>query len=421
MTTKNVKVHSTHRPVSSQFALIAGAHQAMKQAMKQALTALVAWLSRRSAGMAVLAIIITVLLVSVLMATRPDASSAAAQIKERVWPVEVIAARRQSIQPVLSVFGQVVPGRYSEMRALVPGLILDIGPAFREGAFIRKGGLLVRIDPFEYETTLSQREALLEEARTSLALLRLKHQRTESLYQKGTLSKQALDEAFLSMKQQQSVVAQAEIGVQRAQRSVAETRLLAPFDGVLNDVNANLGKEININDRVADLIDISNLEVKFSLSNAQFGRLLGKDEKIIGRPVKVYWQVGGQTLAFKARVERTDARISINAGGIGTYAVIQDSDPGKFLRPGAFVRVEISDQQYDDVVRAPDSVLYGDNIVYVVNADQRLEQRRITVVGHDGSHILFRSADGPPVKDGDRLVVTQLREAGVGAKVDVRS
>lgn len=65
---------------------------------------------------------------------------------------------------------------------------------------------------------------------------------------------------------------------------------------------------------------------------------------------------------------------------------------------------------------APESALYGESMLYVI-ADSRLAERRIEVLGHDGNDIIFRSAGEPALADGDRVVTTQLREAGVGVKV----
>ncbi len=86
------------------------------------------------------------------------------------------------------------------------------------------------------------------------------------------------------------------------------------------------------------------------------------------------------------------------------------------LRPGAFVAVRVPDREYADVFVAPESALYGDDMLYVI-VDSRLADRRIELLGHDGDQIIFRSAGEPALADGDRVVTTPLREAGVGVKV----
>jgi len=80
--------------------------------------------------------------------------------------------------------------------------------------------------------------------------------------------------------------------------------------------------------------------------------------------------------------------------------------------------VAFADKSYKDVLTAPDSALYGLDTVYVVQ-DGRLEERRIRIQGYSGTNMLFSSADDPGIKDGDLIVTTQVREAGVGAKVEI--
>ena len=70
------------------------------------------------------------------------------------------------------------------------------------------------------------------------------------------------------------------------------------------------------------------------------------------------------------------------------------------------------------MARAPESAVYGEDVIYVIK-DGRMAERRIQIQGYDGENLLFTSAGDPPVVDGDLIVTTQLREGGSGAKVEV--
>ena len=129
----------------------------------------------------------------------------------------------------------------------------------------------------------------------------------------------------------------------------------------------------------------------------------------------VTWKVGERDLSYQAKIARVGAEIVSTTGGVDVYAVLEDSLRPD-LRPGAFVSVRVPDREYADVFVAPESSLYGENMLYVI-ADSRLAERRIELLGHDGDHIIFRSAGEPVLADGDRVVTTPLREAGVGVKV----
>jgi RND family efflux transporter MFP subunit len=364
----------------------------------------------------VLIIVLAAGIVALLMATRPKLQPVVNE--ERVWPVEVVRVQRGDVQPMLELFGEVVSGRRSELRALVPGAIVAVGPNFREGAKVAKGELLVQIDPFEYENDVAEQRALLAEAEMRMRTVERDLKRIRELYDENNVSEQNLDDALLAVEQQAATLEQRRIGLARAERALKESRLTAPYAGVVNGVSADLGKQLSVNDKVAEVIDTGRLEVRFTLSNAQFGRILGDGGALEGRPVGVAWEVGNETLEFSATLARVGAEIDSTTGGVELYADIQ-SDTATPLRPGAFVWTRMPDRTYRNVFRAPDSALYGNDTVYVVR-DARMEARRIEVVGYTGDDILFVPAGAPAVVDGDQVITTQIREGGAGIRVDVR-
>jgi RND family efflux transporter MFP subunit len=374
-------------------------------------------LAARRGGVALMILGGTVALVALLVITRPEVEPVVQA--ERVWPVDVVTVTRQDLRPELALFGETVAGRRSELRALVAGPIVKVGPNFHEGGTVQAGELLLQVDPFDYEATLAERRAQLKEAEVRLEQLRRDYRRSRELMDRNLISQRDLDNAELAAEQQAAVVEQRRVEVRRAERDLADTRLTAPYGGVVGGVNADLGKHLNLNDKVADLIDISRMEVRFSLSNAQYGRLLASGEPVEGRAVEVSWQVGARTLQYPATVQRVGAEISATTGGVHVYAALDTRGLPVALRPGAFVQVRLPDREYQGVFQAPESALYGQDQIFVVK-DDRLAERRIRVEGYAGNDLLFTAAGEPAVQDGDQVVTTQLREVGVGARVVIR-
>jgi RND family efflux transporter MFP subunit len=374
--------------------------------------------ARTRAGLPVLIAGCAVAIVVVLTLTRPRLQPVPGT--ERVWTVHAIEVRHETLQPELDLFGEVIAGRRSELRSLVAGPIARVGANFRAGGIVRQGELLVQVDPFDYETALAEARSRLKEAEVRLTVVNRDLRRARDLFAQKLVAPQFLDNAELAVEQQEAIVEQQRIAVRRAERDLRDTRLLAPYDGVVGNVSADLGKQLSLNDKVADVTDMGRLEVRFSLSNAEYGRLLESGESVVGRPVRVIWEVGTEKLDYTGSIARVGAEITATTGGVDAYAVIAADAARTPLRPGAFVRVRVADRRYEGVVQAPESALYGEETVYVVNAEQRLEARRVRVVGYAGSNMIIRSAGEPPVRDGDRLLTTQLREIGAGVKVALR-
>ena len=361
-------------------------------------------------------IALTAVVIFGLMATRPKLIPVA--LPERVWPVDVIEIWQQDEQPSLNLFGQVSAGRRTELRALLPGRVVEVSPAFSEGSRVSQGDFLVQIDPFEYENNVAEQKALLAEAEARLRVLKRDRNRIKELFAEKNVSEQQMDDAGLAVKQQEATLEQRRIGLARAERDFENARLAAPFDGVVNSVSADLGKQLSSNDKIAEIIDTTSLEVRFTLSKSQYGRIIASGEKLQERAVEVSWQVGDGTMTFVATVKRVGAEIDSTTGGVDVYAVI-DPDDETLLRPGAFVWTRIADRNYENVFRAPETALYG-NDVYVVTKENRLLAKPVKIHGYAGDEVLFTSAGEPVINDGDKVVITQIREGGAGIKVEIR-
>jgi len=402
----------------------------------------------------VLILVIAVSFAGYLRATRPPVKRN--PIEERVWVVSATPIKFEDIQPKLRLYGEIVAGRKVDLRPLVGGRIVGVGPNFAAGGIVRANDLLIEIDDFEYKSTVAEREAQLAEAKARLEeylsdltaekqlLVRDKEQldlrerdeqRRANLRARGSGSVKALDDARLALnqarqavttreqgiarlaartKQQSAVVARMEVSLERARRDLQEVRLRAPFDGFLVDVDAAIGKKVSTNDRVARLIDARWLEAKFQISDEEFGRLVAAGG-YIGRKATVRWVTRGRTFTFPAVIERSASQVDANSGGVDLYARIANTNAETVLRPGVFVEVIIEDRAYAKVVRLPASALHGGGRVYAV-VDGRLRARTVEVVARAGNDVLVRGA----LKPGERILTTRFAEIGAGVRVEVR-
>jgi len=182
----------------------------------------------------------------------------------------------------------------------------------------------------------------------------------------------------------------------------------------VSEPNAEAGKVLSTNDAVATLIDKSWIEVRVTLSDAQYGRLVRETGGVIGRPVTVRWQVGEEPFSYDARIMRVGARIQSTSGGVNVYARVDNPLEPTPLRPGTFVEVRVPDIRYEDVVRLPQTALYNDDHVYVI-AEGRLVRRDVKQLGGTDGYVLVRG----DLKDGERVAATRLARPGDGVKVEV--
>ena len=390
-----------------------------------------------------------------LQATKPQLAPEAPA--ERVWLISTVDAVLADQQPELLAYGEIVAQRDVEMRALVAGPVVAVGGNFVDGGRVKKGELLVEIDPFEFESSVASGKAQVLEAkahlteiqaqidaeesnlaydREQLEIAARELQRRDALAKERVISEQALDDARLARNErartvalgernlnmlragadrQRAVIAQAQVTLDRARRDLRNSRLLAPFDGYLTETAAAIGKSLPVNGKVARLIDLGQLEAKFHLSDEEFGRLVNAPEGLQNRAAQVVWRIGAETFRFAADIARVGAEIDASSGGVTAYARIAAGTTHGALRPGAFVEVYLSDRLFRQVARLPESALHEDERVYVV-VDGRLQARLVELVARIGNDVLVQGE----LAHGESVASTRFPGIGPGVKVDTK-
>ncbi len=405
--------------------------------------------------------------VALMVATRPEIPRK--PVEERVWLVSAVTAERSTVRPELRLYGEVVAAREAQLRPLVAGPVVEIGANFEDGGTVRRGELLLAIDPFEFQSAVTEAEAQLAEAKAQLrefesdlaaerkaleqdrALIELRRrdvERAQALRAKGSGTQKSLDDARVAFAQQEqqliareqgiarleariaqqvAVIQRLEVALARAERDLADTRLVAPFDAFVVEADTAMGKRVSVSDPVATLVEADTLEARFHMPDDAYGRLAAR-EGVVGASAIVIWRAAAHDSRFDATIERVSGRFDPASGGVEAYARIHGLDLDTFLRPGTFVEVRMPDRRFEGVTRLPDVAVHrplgaaarqagGGNpaTVYVV-VDGRLEARAVEIVGRDGADLLVTGA----LDEGELVVTTDFAQIGPGVKVDVR-
>ncbi len=374
--------------------------------------------------------------------------------QERSFSVQMQTLQAGDFRPTLNIFGSTVAGRQVDIRALVSGKIVETSPALREGGEVKAGEQLLKIDQIDYRTGLAELKAQLAETRAKvsefesslaagkqslkyakeqLELAKIDLERAKPLASRGAVSKrtvddrqqillqrqQAADDLENNLKvweariaQQKAAATRLETAIERADRRLTETELNAPFAAYVTEVGAQVGRMVGSNDKVATLIDRDWIEVRFNLTDDQYGRIVGKEGSIAGRDVTVRWVLGKTVFTYPATIERVGARITSATGGVEVYARIKTPREPVPLRPGAFVEIDVPDIQFSSVFRIPATALYDGNTVYVIE-DSRLKARNVEVVGGIDQDLLIKGE----LKDGEQIMTSRISTPGDGVKV----
>ena len=385
--------------------------------------------------------------------------------RQTAYTVETLTVERTDHRPSVLVYGQVETSRNVDLRALVSGEIINVNPNLSAGARIEKGELLVEIDRFSYEGAIIEAKANLTQvsgaireidarlaseseqltsAEEQLELASADLTRAQSLVRSGTLTKKQADDRTLIVSQRKQSVNQRRNNIliaeaqkeqqmanserlnwklREAERRLENTKLFAPFSGIISASNAEPGRSVGTNDVLASIYDDAALEVRFTLTNAQYGRMALDSDPLIGRLVDINWTIGSIAYAYQGKIDRIGATVVADRGGVEVVAVVDPADHAVQIRPGAFVEINVPDRLYKDAIKVPETAIYDQSHVFVAEKGQ-LAQRDIEILAFDGdSAIITSSPDASNldasnlIANGDLLLITRLTEAAEGVRV----
>lgn len=347
--------------------------------------------------------------------------------RERVFSARVIAVAPGRIAPELTAFGEIRSRRTLELRSPRAGRIVYLDEGFADGVAVTQGQILLRLDAADATAArdlaradgdaaaaevqdaaqaliLAQDD--LTAAQAQLVLRRQAVERQKDLLERQAGNIAAVETAELAASSEaqavlsrrsalavatarvtsaQTAKARAAIALAEAERALADTTLVAAFDGVLSGVAVVEGGLFGINERLAELVDASALEVSFRVSTAQFLRLMDADGALISAPVTVGLDVSGAEISATGQLTRVAAAVGDGQSGRQVYASL---DASNGFRPGDFVTVSIAEPALDGVALLPATAVDAAGQVLVLGVGDRLELLGVEVLRRQGNDVI---------------------------------
>ncbi|MFA6541218.1 MAG: efflux RND transporter periplasmic adaptor subunit [Bacteroidota bacterium] len=177
--------------------------------------------------------------------------------RENIVTVQTEKAAKRTITQIVNASGKIQPETSVKINAEVSGEITSL--PVKEGDRVKKGELLVRIKPDQYQAQVDRAEAGLTSAKASLALQKAnldkaqsEFDRADGLYEKKLLSDQEYITTKTSLSVAKSQYASANAGVSQAQaslrdakESLSKTAIFAPMNGTVSQLLSELGERVS--------------------------------------------------------------------------------------------------------------------------------------------------------------------------------
>ncbi len=334
---------------------------------------------------------------------RPAVPVLVGTVTQKSMPVQVIAVGNVEAYSTVSI------------KAQVSGQLLDVH--FKEGDFVRKGQLLLTLDPRPYEAALAQAKAALARDKALAVNNRLQARRYSKLLEEGIMPASQVEGLTSAADASDAVVNSDEAAIKTAELNLEYSTIYSPLDGRTGALMLKPGNLVKVADVPIVVINqVNPIFVNFAVPQ-QFWP-----------DIKKYMAQG--TLHVKATVPRdsgpdedgtvsfVDNAVDPTTGTIHLRATFTNSQ--NRLWPGLYVNIVLTlSEQRDATVIPAQAVVEGEKgpFVYVVRSDKRVEPRMIVPV---------RTIDGETVIEkgllpGETIVTDGQTRLEPNARVEIKT
>jgi RND family efflux transporter MFP subunit len=362
-----------------------------------------------------------------------DTAQATENVPETPIPVKVDTAKVGELIISLKSPGEAVTNRMVTIKSEVSGIIKKLN--VEEGLHVREGDLLMELDDRQFRLELERAQAdrlsklselLLEKQfeSTEMAIpqsemdeiqkAKQEYERVQGLYKKGMISENEFDEAYRQyelaliqsgekkdeIRSASKGLTQAEIAVKTAQMNLEKTKILAPFSGIITDIQVSPQEHIANGREFFVLVNISRIQVHAKVLESEIGKMKQGREVVLrfsAYPDKVF---EGRVKSISPIVNPEDKTCKV---------IIDVANPREEIKPGMHAEVEIAAEIHENKLLVPQEAVLdrgGRKLAFVV--EEGLAKWRYVQVGLENdqyAEILPSEREGEGIKEGETVIV----------------
>jgi RND family efflux transporter MFP subunit len=344
-----------------------------------------------------------------LVSSKPQAKPS--KVEEKTFYVNVIKTKRNDYTPISDAYGKIVSSRIGDLRFGVSGRIDFISNSFLNGAFVKNGQILAKLDQKRFLLEIKKLKFESQELATQLDIRKRQVKRYKSMLLKKVISQNKYDNELILLSKNKSDFNRSSIILEKAKEDLSDTILKAKFNGRLYNVKINKGQFITTNEKLANIFSLEDLEVEFVIPS----KIYSNSINLIGKSINVIWEGGTTPLKkIKAKIERADGKTNEEEGGGKLFAkIINAENKSNYIPLGTFVRVNYPEGNFKNIFKLPETSLYGENIYFV--EDGIAKKKKVNLLYKGSGFILV---DGN-ISEKDLIITTRMPDNLNNQKVTI--
>jgi membrane fusion protein, multidrug efflux system len=345
------------------------------------------------------------------------AAGAGAGAAQQAAPVGVVALTKENYPVTTILPGRAEAYQTADIRPQVSGIIREI--AFREGGEVKKGDMLYQIEDAPYAAAVEQAKATIAKAEASVPSAQSNFDRYQRLVGSGATQIE-YETAKTTLLQAQAEVESARAALASAQIDLDHTKILAPFDGIIDQTAYNIGNVVAANQTTA-LTTVRQLDpIYISLTESSTNLLRLRDAMAAG-DIKDKANVAFRLILENGKEYNQQGKLDMSKQIVsettGTFVIrVLFPNPDRVILPGMYVRATVelgSEDGYALPQLATSRDANGHLTAQFVSADGKVETRVFENVTPSNSSWLVTQG----IKDGDKLIVSGLQSITPGMPV----
>ena len=341
-----------------------------------------------------------------------SAESKPAAAAPQAMPVEVALVEQHDVVTWDEFSGRLEAVERVDVRSRVAGQIKSVH--FTEGALVKRGDLLVTIDPDPYAAEVERAQAQVVAAQARVNYARSERQRAQRLWDESAIARRELDERVNAALEAEANVRAAQAALTSAKLSLSYTQVRAPVSGRVGKLEVTVGNLVAAGPGapvLTTLVSVNPMYASFDADEHVVFEILKEKQAV---PVEAETVTnGGRQL--RGRLQLVDNQVNTKSGTVRVRAVFDNRDGS--LMPGQFVKLRMGRARAEPALLVSERAVGTDQdkrFVFVVGADDKAIWREVTLGGTANGRRIVAAGLEP----GELIVVNGLQRVRPGVLLD---